>query len=192
MGPGLVSAIAPNYACRLVNSEPRTQVAAIGGMPERSNGAVSKTVVRASVPWVRIPLPPPVSSVETFFSRPISGSESRRTRGSPAICPNHAPRPLGPFRGLFRLSRPSFSDAPELRPFWLSYLNCMNSIAYEGPTSMRFELRPLRRSEQRPKLFGKGTKASVYLGRRPAPAERARSGRSISSATSLSGAGVES
>ena len=30
-----------------------------GGMPERSNGAVSKTVVRASVPWVRIPLPPP-------------------------------------------------------------------------------------------------------------------------------------
>lgn len=28
-------------------------------MPERSNGAVSKTVVRASVPWVRIPLPPP-------------------------------------------------------------------------------------------------------------------------------------
>ena len=30
-----------------------------GGMPERLNGAVSKTVVRANVPWVRIPLSPP-------------------------------------------------------------------------------------------------------------------------------------
>ena len=30
-----------------------------GGVPEWSIGAVSKTVVRASVPWVRIPPPPP-------------------------------------------------------------------------------------------------------------------------------------
>src|SRR6187200_1178278 len=29
-----------------------------GGVPERSNGAVLKTVGRASVPWVRIPAPP--------------------------------------------------------------------------------------------------------------------------------------
>jgi hypothetical protein len=29
-----------------------------GGVPERSNGAVLKTVGRASVPWVRIPPPP--------------------------------------------------------------------------------------------------------------------------------------
>ena len=28
-------------------------------MPEWSNGAVSKTVVRSRVPWVRIPPPPP-------------------------------------------------------------------------------------------------------------------------------------
>jgi hypothetical protein len=40
----------------LAGGQPRA-----GGMPERSNGAVSKTVVRASVPWVRIPLPPPPS-----------------------------------------------------------------------------------------------------------------------------------
>ena len=33
-----------------------------GGMPEWLNGAVSKTVVRASVPGVRIPLPPPAST----------------------------------------------------------------------------------------------------------------------------------
>ena len=32
---------------------------ALGGVPERSNGAVSKTVVRVSGPWVRIPPPPP-------------------------------------------------------------------------------------------------------------------------------------
>ena len=31
-----------------------------GGVPERSNGAVSKTVVRVNVPWVRIPPPPPL------------------------------------------------------------------------------------------------------------------------------------
>jgi hypothetical protein len=30
----------------------------IGGVPERSNGAVLKTVARASGPWVRIPPPP--------------------------------------------------------------------------------------------------------------------------------------
>ena len=30
-----------------------------GGMPERLIGAVLKTVVRASVPRVRIPIPPP-------------------------------------------------------------------------------------------------------------------------------------
>ncbi len=30
-----------------------------GGVPEWSNGAVSKTVVRLRVPWVRIPPPPP-------------------------------------------------------------------------------------------------------------------------------------
>ena len=30
-----------------------------GGVPERLIGAVLKTVVRASVPWVRIPPPPP-------------------------------------------------------------------------------------------------------------------------------------
>src|SRR4051795_6480493 len=29
-----------------------------GGVPERSNGAVLKTVGRASVPWVQIPPPP--------------------------------------------------------------------------------------------------------------------------------------
>ena len=34
-----------------------------GGVPERLNGAVSKTVVRESVPRVRIPPPPPLTPV---------------------------------------------------------------------------------------------------------------------------------
>ena len=34
----------------------------LGGVPERLIGAVLKTVVRASVPWVRIPPPPPFKS----------------------------------------------------------------------------------------------------------------------------------
>ena len=33
-----------------------------GGMPERLNGTVSKTVVGVTPPRVRIPVPPPVSS----------------------------------------------------------------------------------------------------------------------------------
>ena len=37
-----------------------------GGVPERLIGAVLKTVVRASVPWVRIPPPPP-------FKPPVKG-----------------------------------------------------------------------------------------------------------------------
>ena len=36
-----------------------------GGVPERLIGAVLKTVVRASVPWVRIP-PPPNKNGQTF------------------------------------------------------------------------------------------------------------------------------
>ena len=37
-----------------------------GEMPERSNGTVSKTVVRATVPRVRIPLsPPPLAKAPT-------------------------------------------------------------------------------------------------------------------------------
>ena len=42
-----------------------------GGMPEWLNGAVSKTVVRASAPWVRIPLPPPKPHVcQGMLSQP--------------------------------------------------------------------------------------------------------------------------
>lgn len=41
-----------------------------GGVPERLIGAVLKTVERASVPWVRIPPPPPFrkSQKRLFFS----------------------------------------------------------------------------------------------------------------------------
>ena len=41
-----------------------------GGVPERLIGAVLKTVERASVPWVRIPPPPPFrkSLKRLFFS----------------------------------------------------------------------------------------------------------------------------
>lgn len=42
------------YPCRLR----RLRATANGGVPERLIGAVLKTVVRANVPWVRIPPPP--------------------------------------------------------------------------------------------------------------------------------------
>src|ERR1700738_3782531 len=38
-----------------------------GEVPEWSIGTVSKTVVRASVPWVRIPPSPPTTSIATIL-----------------------------------------------------------------------------------------------------------------------------
>src|SRR5436190_23763844 len=40
-----------------------------GEVPEWSIGTVSKTVVRASVPWVRIPPSPPISPPLTILCR---------------------------------------------------------------------------------------------------------------------------
>ena len=51
-----------------------------GGVPEWSNGAVSKTVVRATVPRVRIPPPPPANILIQFcFPRVEAGFELRPT-----------------------------------------------------------------------------------------------------------------
>jgi hypothetical protein len=49
--------------------------ATYGEVPERSIGAVSKTVVRASVPWVRIPPSPPAN---LFAQRDTLGVPSGR------------------------------------------------------------------------------------------------------------------
>src|SRR5690606_40784981 len=46
-----------------------------GEVPEWSNGAVSKTVVGASLPRVRIPVSPPVPCCETGM-QPASGRET--------------------------------------------------------------------------------------------------------------------
>ena len=43
-----------------------------GEVPEWSIGAVSKTVVRATVPWVRIPPSPPFPSHQRPLGRPAS------------------------------------------------------------------------------------------------------------------------
>ena len=64
-----------------------------GGMPERTNGTVSKTVEAFGSPWVQIPLPPPTKLlVRSGFARsPLAGrfrfgrlqSSERRTFGVP-------------------------------------------------------------------------------------------------------------
>ena len=54
-----------------------------GGVPERLIGAVLKTVERASVPWVRIPPPPPFrkSLKRLFFSVcEYRGDENHKTK----------------------------------------------------------------------------------------------------------------
>ena len=55
---------------RLPTSRPHT----CGGVAERFKATVLKTVVRASVPWVRIPLPPPETPI---FSYTFSVSANR-------------------------------------------------------------------------------------------------------------------
>jgi hypothetical protein len=101
-----------------------------GGMPERSNGAVSKTVVRASVPWVRIPLPPPRRPSGTFFFSARSMPETQEIRAFGRGLPNRRHPEVGPFRAVSGLSPAAFSNATEPWPFWLSYLSSMNSRAY--------------------------------------------------------------
>ena len=44
----------------------------IGGMAERFKAAVLKTAVGASLPWVRIPLPPPVPCFTYIYHRLLS------------------------------------------------------------------------------------------------------------------------
>ncbi len=48
-----------NLLATCARPDTRRPIVQRGGVPEWSNGAVSKTVVRASAPWVRIPPPPP-------------------------------------------------------------------------------------------------------------------------------------
>ena len=58
-----------------------------GEVPEWSNGTVSKTVVRVTVPWVRIPPSPPISKTSLAFwlakgcSRPDMELVKRRIDG---------------------------------------------------------------------------------------------------------------
>ena len=64
-----------------------------GGVPEWSNGAVSKTVVRATVPRVRIPPPPPAKSLTL---RKCSASFELRAQMDDAVARRHG----RPYRGF--------------------------------------------------------------------------------------------
>jgi hypothetical protein len=55
-----------------------------GEVPERSNGAVSKTVVRASVPRVRIPPSPPIN-ILLIIIYPYSFKRSRKPTNYPLL-----------------------------------------------------------------------------------------------------------
>jgi hypothetical protein len=52
-------------AQKVAARRPASYMNADGEVPEWSNGTVSKTVVRATVPWVRIPPSPPITQL--FF-----------------------------------------------------------------------------------------------------------------------------
>ena len=65
---------------RLVPEPPQLR----GGMPEWLNGAVSKTVVRASVPRVRIPLSPPEITLVLLFLKEKTEYQELQTAKKPA------------------------------------------------------------------------------------------------------------
>ena len=52
---------AAREAQKVAARRPASYMNADGEVPEWSNGTVSKTVVRVTVPWVRIPPSPPAS-----------------------------------------------------------------------------------------------------------------------------------
>ena len=69
-----------------------------GEVPERSNGAVSKTVVRASVPRVRIPLSPPIKT--GAFWRPFFNVVDRVRTRAEGSAPGQRPKRRVPIREL--------------------------------------------------------------------------------------------
>ena len=64
---------------RPVSHSEAAAIVAGGGLPERTNGTVSKTVVAARSPWVQIPHPPP-----EVRPGPCARAESRLDRCSAA------------------------------------------------------------------------------------------------------------
>ena len=71
----------------------------LGGVPERSNGAVLKTVGRASVPWVRIPAPP-LSHACPIVGLLASEAATVQPRRSPRVRTSRAHRQRHPQRGI--------------------------------------------------------------------------------------------
>ena len=71
------------------------------------------------------------------FSAPDQRSETRRMRASRPFVRTTSARPLGPFRAVFRLSRPTFSDATEPRPFWYGCWKLDNSTGWRTPEGVR-------------------------------------------------------
>ena len=80
------------------------------------------------------------------FCAPDQRSEPRRTRPLLANCPNHGDRAEDQLRAVFRLSRPTFSDATEPRPFWYGCWKLDNSMSWRTPEGNGFERIPLWRS----------------------------------------------
>ena len=98
------------WSAPLVDRRPADHLAGrghvLGEVPERSNGAVSKTVGRASVPRVRIPASPPFSFSEASPQGSRAGENVKENqRFAPGAC---EPRGTGhrPFRLRFRRFSP--------------------------------------------------------------------------------------
>src|SRR5258707_13951750 len=67
---------------RVAPTKPAPYKRCPGEVPEWSIGTVSKTVVRASVPWVRIPPSPPFTAIS--YKAPFRGRLARRPGGAGA------------------------------------------------------------------------------------------------------------
>jgi hypothetical protein len=163
----------------------RIALAIPGGVPERLNGAVSKTVVRASVPRVRIPPPPLLwlgrsqfaasrssTKGETSRDRYSGVNERQRTSTTASAAAISFPH-LSPVAraSTGRVAAPrgwKFLPAPRGSPIGLPVRLCCGTSALRMPLPTRRRSRPAMAT-----LFGSRPQAS----RRP-PRRRPHSGGS--------------
>ena len=117
----------------------RPRPAQRGEVPERSNGSVSKTEVRATVPWVRIPPSPPVPFGVPLSDRPTAALSGRfpGVLGTDLLTgPARRPRKIA-------LRRPFLSGPPDLADLVRSSSTQVKSRFQRGKHVPWFETRLL-------------------------------------------------
>jgi hypothetical protein len=114
------------------------------------------------------------------FSAPCGRPERRRIGAFPAILPNHARRPTGPFRALFLSLGPLSLTQPNHGRFGTDVRSQSIQLVRLGQNGLGFERRPLRRGKLGSERFGSVRPHCAEL-----PGTRARKVSRAASSTSV-------